>query len=140
MKKFTTERPVTLYSGQVELSAEQARDRQGLITAVKADDDGAGTYAITAQNGIQFKAGEVFGYDGDPGKNGGLVEAKKEDLARAKAKQDAAQKERERGEQAERQGRLDQEARERAAEQDRQQREQEQARARGEAHAKRDEK
>jgi hypothetical protein len=136
MKTYTAERPVTLYSGHVELTAEQARDRTHALAKDKVDRDGAGTYTITAP--IQFKAGEVFGYDGDPGKNGGLAEAKREDIRRAKEKQDDADYARERREAAEAAGRDEQAQRASAAERDRQEREQ--AKARGEAHAKRDEK
>jgi hypothetical protein len=116
MKKLKAERAVTLYSGQVELTAEQAKDRQAAVKAVKAGKDGAGTYEITSS--IMFKAGEVFGYDGDIGKDSGLVEASKDDLKAAQDKQSAFAEERAAGQRAEQQGRDEQAQRDRAAQQD----------------------
>ena len=80
MKQFKAEHAaVDVLSGQVKLSAEQARARLHNLKAVDTKKDGSGVYQVT--NPIQFKRGETFGFDGDVGKNGVLSDPDAEQLA-----------------------------------------------------------
>lgn len=82
MKTFKAEHgAVNVNSGQVKLSAEQARPRMHCLKAVKVDEKGAGTYQVLTP--IQFKRGESFGFDGEASKNGVLHDPEAEALAQA---------------------------------------------------------
>jgi hypothetical protein len=70
---YKAEGIVSLHSGVVAVTADQAKRRRQSLSPIKGqveiikDDDGnksfgEGLYAVTSQ--VQFKAGEVFGYDG----------------------------------------------------------------------------
>ena len=58
MHRYTTIAPITLHTGIVELTPEQAAPR-----LYQLNDLGEGLYEITGP--VQFKAGETIGYDGD---------------------------------------------------------------------------
>jgi len=60
MNTYEIINPITLHSGIVKLSDEQAKHRLHKLEAIKGK---SGHYKITGPN--QFKAGEVIGYDGD---------------------------------------------------------------------------
>lgn len=80
MKQFKAEHAaVDVLSGQVKLSAEQARARLHNLKAVDTKKDGSGVYQVVQP--IQFKRGETFGFDGDVGKNGVLSDPDAEQLA-----------------------------------------------------------
>lgn len=91
MKKITvTETFKTVNSGQVELTSAQAEARKHAleptfkIKATKQPDVlPAGVYRVTAP--IQFKKGEIFGYDGEVGKNGVLSDPEAEEIERLEA-------------------------------------------------------
>ena len=64
MRKYqVTENHVALGAGKVLLSPEQYKTRSHNLS--KPDSDGV----CTIVNAIQFKFGEVFGFDGDFGKH-----------------------------------------------------------------------
>lgn len=58
MKTYTVNHPLTIQSGILQLTKEQAKPRMHNINALSND-----TFLII--NAVNFKAGEVFGYDGD---------------------------------------------------------------------------
>ena len=58
MKLYTIEKPVTLASGVLQLTEEQAKLRSSKLQSLGGD-----LYQILAK--VQFKGGETFGYDGD---------------------------------------------------------------------------
>jgi hypothetical protein len=60
MKTYKMLAPVTLRSGTVRLTKEQAKGRGYKLAPIKSKQD---HYTLTAPN--QFKADEVIGYDGD---------------------------------------------------------------------------
>lgn len=60
MKTYQIIKPVTLTSGVVRLTEEQARARAHKLEAVKGK---KGLYRITGPN--QFKAGQEIGYEGE---------------------------------------------------------------------------
>lgn len=73
MKTYKALRPVNLMSGQVSVSADQARRRAHALIDERGhylyalDEIDAGVYQIAER--IQFKAGEEFGYDGEIAKS-----------------------------------------------------------------------
>lgn len=84
MKKVTVDGgPLSVNSGQISLTAEQARPRLHALVAVKVDAKGGGVYSVTGP--IQFKRGESFGFDGEVGKNGVLRDPEAEQLAQLEA-------------------------------------------------------
>lgn len=85
MKKITTAAVVTVVSGQIKLSAAQAKTRLSALATVDVKEDGAGIYTVLKP--IQFKAGETFGYDGEVRKDGILRDPQAEELARLEADQ-----------------------------------------------------
>lgn len=87
MKKIKVEnRLLTVNSGQVQLTAEQARVRGHALKAVEVKKDGSGVYDVTAP--LHFKQGETLGFSGDVGKNGDAFDPEAEEIARM----DAAEK------------------------------------------------
>lgn len=58
MQRYITVGIVNIVSGILDLTPEQASSRQGSIVSL-----GDGLYEVTRP--IQFKRGEIFGYDGD---------------------------------------------------------------------------
>lgn len=85
MKKITTAAVVTVVSGQIELTAAQAKTRLAALGAAEVNKSGAGVYIVLKP--IQFKAGETFGYDGEVRKDGILHDPEAEELARMGADQ-----------------------------------------------------
>lgn len=93
MKTYKIIQPVTLTSGVVRLTDEQARMRAHKLEAVKGK---KGLYRITGPN--QFKAGQEIGYEGDLPKTLATdmeaadadAETKKSTKAQAKADAEAA--------------------------------------------------
>lgn len=80
MKTVTVQdQPLTVNSGQVQLTAAQALTRKHAIKPVEVDDTGAGLYAVVSP--LQFKKGEKFGFDGDMGKTGVLRDLAAEQAA-----------------------------------------------------------
>lgn len=80
MKKIIATAIMAVHSGQVELTADQAKTRLHALTPVKVKKDTlAGIYAV--QSPIQFKAGEEFGFDGEVGKDGRLHDPEAEEIA-----------------------------------------------------------
>lgn len=82
MKKVTAESgTLAVNSGQVQLTAEQAKPRLHALQLVgKTDGKGGGTYNVTGP--IQFKRGETFGFDGEVAKNGVLRDPDAEQMAK----------------------------------------------------------
>lgn len=68
MQKYEFSKPTFLYAGNLVLSEDQARRRAHNLKHLEGD-----VYEII--NPVQFKGGEVIGYDGDPPKAvlGGMV-------------------------------------------------------------------
>lgn len=62
MQTYTAAVVVTLHSGKVKLTADQARRRMHCLKGSKA---GQKSGIFTILSPIQFKVGEEFGYDGD---------------------------------------------------------------------------
>jgi hypothetical protein len=61
MKRYIAVAPVTLHTGYLEISPEQAAGRGYCLEAVK----NAKGSLFAIKGPVQFKVGEVFGYDGD---------------------------------------------------------------------------
>jgi len=65
METYTiTEKPVTISSGILRLEKDQAKTRAHNLKLINPK---AGTYEII--NPVEFKVGEVIGYDGDLGRD-----------------------------------------------------------------------
>lgn len=62
MKRYLAQSPVTLHGGIVELTNEQASCRAHALVSL-----GEGLYEICQT--VQFKTGEVIGYDGEVNKS-----------------------------------------------------------------------
>lgn len=63
MKKYTTDGPVTFHAGAIlGLTAAQAKPRAHALTTLRE-----GRYEV--RTSVQFKAGEVIGYDDTPPKS-----------------------------------------------------------------------
>lgn len=58
MKNYLTKKPISLLSGKIRLSDDQANARSDQLSKIVDD-----VYWISSK--IEFKAGEIFGYDGD---------------------------------------------------------------------------
>lgn len=80
MKSITAQEILTVGSGIVGLSAEQAKTRSHNLKAIKVDKKGAGEYEVV--NPIQFKRGETFAYSGEMSKTGDLRDPEAEALAK----------------------------------------------------------
>jgi len=80
MEQYTATRPITLQFGVLGLTAQQATAR-----AHNLDELNDGRFRIVQP--VQFKAGELFGYDGDlPKSLAARIETKAPASAKAKAK------------------------------------------------------
>lgn len=89
MKQVTVaERPITVNSGQVQLTAAQAKTRLHNLKLVKAGKE-SGVYEVVQP--IQFKAGETFGFDGVMRKDGILHDPQAEARERLSAEQQLAE-------------------------------------------------
>jgi len=76
--------PVTVNSGQVGLTKEQAAARSHALKLVgKLGKDCVGVFEVTAP--IQFKIGETFGFSGEVGKSGQMRDRDAEELAKLEA-------------------------------------------------------
>lgn len=73
MNKFRADAVVRIRTGRLQLSDDQARRRlpSGQIVPVKGGPKGV--YDIAESAEVQFKAGEEFAWDGDPGKAPGFT-------------------------------------------------------------------
>lgn len=92
MKTIKVEtRLLTVNSGQVKLTAEQARTRRHALHGVDVKKDGGGIFDVIAP--LHFKQGETLGFSGDVGKNGIAFDPEAEEIARLDAA-DKAEKER----------------------------------------------
>ena len=82
MKKVTAaDGPLSVNSGQVELSKAQAASRMHALTPIgKPNKDGNIVYEVTGP--LQFKRGETFGFSGETAKNGHLRDPEAEALAK----------------------------------------------------------
>jgi len=82
MNKVKVEgRAMTVHSGQVKLTGDQAKTRLHAIALVgKPDKDGGGVYDVVST--LTFKSGEVFGYSGEVSKAGELRDHEAEALSK----------------------------------------------------------
>lgn len=88
MKKIKIEgRLLTVNSGQVQLTAEQARVRRHALKVVEVKKDGGGVFDVIAP--LHFKQGETLGFSGDVGKNGIAFDPEAEEIARINAAEKA---------------------------------------------------
>ena len=81
MKTYMSLQPVTIQFGLVQLNKEQAKSRMHNLTLVDGD-----KYQIV--NAINFKAGEVFGFDGQLPKS--MVDSLDTDSEQSKPKKKKA--------------------------------------------------
>jgi hypothetical protein len=81
MKTITAEAVITVNSGKVGLTAEQAKTRLHNLNPSIIGRDGSGVYEVRAP--IQFKRGEKFDFDGQIGKDGSYSDPAAEEHARA---------------------------------------------------------